>query len=79
MCVCSWYNNTLNLRCLLIENQFIIFKTDKNKEELNVLLIFFYELYHWRTKEMWGSSPYKDSNYYVSINDRNGISPFCNH
>ena len=37
ICVCVFheYNNTLNLRCLqiMIKNQFIIFKTDKNKEK----------------------------------------------
>lgn len=45
MCVCVFheYNNILNLRCLqiMIENQFIIFKTDKNKEkELDIYLNF---------------------------------------
>ena len=43
ICVCVFheYNNTVNLRCLLIENQFIIFKTDKNKEkELDIYLNF---------------------------------------
>jgi len=45
ICVCVFheYSNTLNLRCLqiMIENQFIIFKTDKNKEkELDIYLNF---------------------------------------
>ena len=37
------YNDTLNTRCLqmMIENQFIILKTDKNKgKELNIYLNF---------------------------------------